>query len=419
MMLGARSGPRIAVVVALLVLVVSAGEERSHDLSVVAVAAADRGNQSETIMCDTQNGPSQGARWAPIGHVLLYFGSYTIDAVDIGGTTPLAQTFTRAYTSLDARVTHLGPGWTDNFDVRLRTDGVSRDVLFTLPSGSVEVFKNGLDADRSFGTSRGYRVLTRSSVGSVISDDGTTWTFDQGGSLVEVDNGTGDWAKIRYEVGHPSDPAGASGPAGEGIRLEMGEPGRFARVTDQADPTRFVSYGFDALGRLIRVAPSSSATQRYAYEGTSQRISTVSDDSGHVLFSVDYDGAGRVAREQDAQGLIDGQAVVYVYEDLPDGGKRTTVTYPTSVVEPGWHPVQIAVHDSEGRVTEDTRKPTSKLTLIGRYAWDSENRKIALDPPCDLTPVAGTPPAAGPLVWIVGFFESLVSLVFNLLPPVR
>ena len=215
-------------------------------------------------------------------------------------------------------------------------------MLFTLPSGSVERFKNGLDADRSFGTSRGYRILTRSVVGWTISDDGTTWTFNSSGSLVERDDGAGDWAKVRYEAGGPTS---ASGPSGEGIRLETGQMGRFTRVTDQADPTRFVSYEYDGSGRLIRVAPSSSAAQRYAYDGTSQRISTILDDSGNALFYVDYDSAGRVVREQDARGRVDGEFAVYVYQDLADGGKRTTVTYPTSLVESGWHPIQITTHD--------------------------------------------------------------------------
>ena len=37
---------------------------------------------------------------------------------------------------------------------------------------------------------------------------------------------------------------------------------------------------------------------------------------------------GRVIRERDALGLLDGEAVTLRYEDLPNGTQRTTVTYP-------------------------------------------------------------------------------------------
>ena len=51
------------------------------------------------------------------------------------------------------------------------------------------------------------------------------------------------------------------------------------------------------------------------------------------------------------------------------------MTYPPSLVEPSWHPVQIATHDAKGRALEVTYQATSTETLIGRYGYDAENRQ--------------------------------------------
>jgi len=70
------------------------------------------------------------------------------------------------------------------------------------------------------------------------------------------------------------------------------------------------------------------------------------------------------------------------FEELADGGVRSTAIYPPSLVEPAWHPVQRALHDSQGRLLELELQPTSDQTLIGKYAYDPENRRIVLEDPC-------------------------------------
>ena len=350
--------------------------------------------------CDPRSGPVVWSRFSGIGSIHLGTGSYVNETVDIGdstGSTGMARTFTRNYDSGDFRRTSLGPGWMHNFAVRLRHDEASRDLLFTLPNGSIERFKNGSDIKRTFGNGFGYRVLTWDSAFGpyVVSDGPMTWTLDSTGSLVRADDGAGDWLEVTYQNGHPTR---STGPDGPGLRFEIDAGNRLTRVVDAADDTKFVDYKFDGTGRLIRAAPSGQPARVYAYDGSSERITTISDDEGAVLEAIGYDDRGWAIRQQDAQGLRDGEAVTLVYEDLPDGTRRTTVTYPPSLVEPSWHPVQIATHDAKGRALEVTYQATSTETLIGRYGYDAENRQILLQDPCASVTNSESP---------VGFFESI------------
>jgi len=359
--------------------------------------------------CDPDTGPVVWSRFSGIGSINLGTGSYDVEMVDIGGSsgsTGMARTFTRDYDSGDFRRTSLGPGWTHNFAVRLRHDPASRDLLFTLPSGSIERFKNGRDIRRTVGNNRGYRILTwRTESGPyVVSDGPTTWTLDSTGSLVRRDDRVGDWLEVSYQNGHPT---ASTGPDGPGLRFEFDAADRLTRVADAADDTSYVDFQFDGIGRLVRAAPSGQPARVYAYDGTSERITTISDDGGVVLESVGYDDRGWVIRQQDAQGVRDGEAITLVYEDLPDGALRTTVTYPPSLVEASWHPVQITIHDARRRVLEVTYQPTSTQTLIGRYGYDAQNRQILLQDPCESFPAAQPP--AGFLQSVMHFIQAMLS----------
>src|SRR5207247_4363268 len=105
-------------------------------------------------------------------------------------------------------------------------------------------------------------------------------------------------------------------------------------------------------GRMTRAPSHLSVVKSFAYEGESQRIKTITDGQGAVRRTLDYDDKGRVVRERDEQGLRDNEAVTFAYEDLPDGSVTTTVIYPPSLLEPGWHPVLVEIDDAQGRLRE-------------------------------------------------------------------
>src|SRR5580765_4086371 len=111
----------------------------------------------------------------------------------------------------------------NKFQVRLRSDGTSPDMLFVMPTGETERFTGGLNGQRTFGTRRGYRVLTHQNDGRyVVQDDRITWTFDHAGNLIRVENDECDWAEVSYVQGIL---ASTAGRGGAGLRFETG-PGR-------------------------------------------------------------------------------------------------------------------------------------------------------------------------------------------------
>jgi hypothetical protein len=363
----------------------------------------------ELATCDPESGPRLWPRFVQAAQVNLFGGYLVMTATDVGESAPMADTFTRSYSGIDDRTTFLGKGWTSNFAVRLRGDGQG-NVLFTQADGAVEEFKNALSIDRTTGTNRPLRTLTRSSTGMVVIDGASTWTFDSTGSLTRFDDGSGDWMEIRYENGKLLD---TKGPDGPGLRFEFAPSDRLSRVVDMADPTRFVDYEYDAAWRLRRAAPSGSPAQRYVYDGGSQRITTISDDAGAVLQAIEYDGKGRVVREQDAQGLLDGTSATVVYEEQSDGGIRATLTWPASLIERGWRPTKTVTHDGNGFVREIRGKPTSSQTFVGRFDYDQNNNQLVVEDPC--ATVQPAPPPAGPVDGLSGLLFSLVQAVLRAL----
>ncbi|HLQ48701.1 MAG TPA: hypothetical protein VK233_06980, partial [Candidatus Dormibacteraeota bacterium] len=73
---------------------------------------------------------------------------------------------------------------------------------------------------------------------------------------------------------------------------------------------------------------------------------------------------------------------VFIYDRRADKSVRTIVTYPPSLVEPGWHPLKIANIDRLRRLTRLEVQPTSDRRYVGRYDYDDQNRRIAVDKPC-------------------------------------
>jgi YD repeat-containing protein len=355
--------------------------------------------------CDPASGPPLNARFHGLGVVALSTGWFLLETTDIEGSGP-AATFSRGYQSGDTRTTHVGPGWTDNWQVRLRTEPPS-DVLFTLPSGAVELFRNGLSSTDTHGSSLGYRVLhLESGYNWTVTDEARIWKFTSDGSLSRYDDGNGGWAEVRYDKGRPVKTVGEDGV---GLEFSYRTDGRLIRVFDPSSSKSEVTFDYDAKGRL-KNSTGGGVTQLYSYDGDSQRVTAISDGRGATLLALDYDDQGRVIRERDAEGLLDDEAVVFEYESLPDGGLRATATYPTSTEEPGWHPVQIAVSDSQGRFMELRFQPTSTQTLIGRYDYDPENRRIVVESPCG--PLAPRHPI-NPIESIWAVIQMLVRLLIR------
>jgi hypothetical protein len=415
----ARDSPRKLRGLVLLLALLTFGQSGPSALAAVPDGLIHA--QAVPLYCDVEN-IRLNHRFSPIGHVDLDTGAYVFDIVDIGDPESGSRLFTRSYHSLDTRATLLGRGWSDNFDVRIRRDAPpSDDLVFTAPDGWAHRFPNALLTNEVVLSSSSSAQLARTADGGfVVTYDRYTWTINSVGTLIRVDYPDGEWVDVEYNGRLLSGSVGPAGPelAFDVVSTNSGD--RLVRVTDATGPQGSVAFAFDADGRLIRAAPSNGAVRRFTYWGGSERIATIADDNDFALIAAEYDTLGRVVRLQDADGLLDGQAEVFTYENYPDGTMRTTGTYPMSRVEPDWNPVQIVTHDAFHRVTEEQLQPTSSATYIGRYVYDSDNRRVPVDEPC---PAQGTAlpmddPIVGPLAIfylaiarVLTFVASLIQLI--------
>ena len=70
----------------------------------------------------------------------------------------------------------------------------------------------------------------------------------------------------------------STGPDGPGLQFEIDAGNRLTRVVDAADDTKFVDYKFDGTGKLNSCGAVGAAPRVYAYDGSSEQITTIWDN---------------------------------------------------------------------------------------------------------------------------------------------
>lgn len=360
--------------------------------NVLAVRVRDRGSESfldvrvvsgampsEPVTDATErleNGGSAGDPVQTFSGAFLY--GYT--DVAIAGRGP-ALAFTRSYSSLDTRNGPLGQGWTHSFNSRLRhpTDGTA-DILLVGPDGNTDRFTR--NADETFSPSPAtYRTLVRNADGTYTVTDKarTRWQFDVSGNLTAIVDRYGNPITLTYNAA--GEVVSIADPAGRGSLTLAYTSGLLTSVTDWASPARTITYEYDASGRLWKVFDREGRTTTFAYDGTSNRLATITDARGHVALTHTYDAQGRVATQKDARGLVTGDQTTFGYVVNPDGTRVTTVTSPPTSLEPSFSPTTVDTYTAQGWLTLRVVRPSSTETLTESYTYDAiGNRTSVTDP---------------------------------------
>jgi YD repeat-containing protein len=207
----------------------------------------------------------------------------------------------------------------------------------------------------------------------------TEWRFDLTGKLTQIRDRHGNASNLIYDgSGRLST---VSDPAGRGV-LTLGYTNNLlTSVTDWASPARSVGYQYDASGRLWKVTDREGKTTTFGYDGTSHRLTTITDARGNVALTTTYDAQGRVATQKDARGLLTGDVTTFDYVVNPDGTRETTLTLPTTSFEPSFQPTLTDSYDTNGWLTERETAPSSTETLTQSFTYDAAgNRTSVTDP---------------------------------------
>ena len=321
-------------------------------------------------------------------------GNFTYGHTDIAipgrGASP---TFTRAYNSLDTRTGPLGPGWTHSYFVRLDAPGdpnAPNDLVLVQPDGRSDRYTFN-SSTQTFTTPTGvFTTLSMNADGgfTALHPDQSSWTFDSVGDVIAVTDRYGNTSTLTY--GSNGQVASLSDPAGRGsltFAYDTCFSGRLCSVTDWSN--RVVAFTYDASGRLATVLDrQNDASHRttYGYDGTSQRLTTITDPNGHVALTNTYDPTtGKVSSQKDALNHLTNFGQYGVAATCPAGASgpctSTTVTYPASSFD-SKQMTAVDTYDSLGRVVQRTNTPSNVggETFSQSFGYDTNwNRNSVTD----------------------------------------
>ncbi len=318
--------------------------------------------------------------------VNLATGNFSHQHTDIqipaGKGLPLQ--FTRAYNSQDSTVGRLGPGWQDNYNIRLlfsdadhgiadvtvigefgRQDDYLRQVdgTYLAPPGVSDPLTRN-PGDGSFDLKRRDTSTLHFDGSGVLQ-----WMRDRNGSATNQTSFTYVGGKL----------TSATDSAGRALTFSYENSTFPDRITKVTDPIlRTVVFAYDPAGDLTQVTDVKVGITTYSYNAN-HRMTSLTDANGHQALQNWYDSAGRVAEQQDATG---GKTCIY-YGSLPTytSGACAGIT-PT----PSYN--ETAVVDPRGNKTTHTYDPSFRTTDIKdanggviHYDYDpaSDNRICVTD----------------------------------------
>ena len=286
--------------------------------------------------------------------------SYTFTDLSIAGRGP-SPMLARTYNSNDPRVGVLGPAWTHSYEVRLRSPGdQTGDVLLVGPQGRSDRYAR--NPDSTFTPPLGSQVaLVKNGDGTWTATlgDQTKWTFADGtGRLTTITDRHGNQAALTYDgSGQLTTVADPARRGSLTLAYNACFAGRLCSVTDWTG--RVVRYEYDASGRLARVINREGQATTFGYDGTTHRMTSITDARDNAAVTNAYDGQGRVMSQMDARGRLTGQQTLFTYGEPDGSGNRTTiVTLPPASADLSWRPLLEDTYDAQGRLTKRVSKPS-------------------------------------------------------------
>lgn len=200
--------------------------------------------------------------------------------------------WSRSYTSLDATVGRLGPGWTDSYATSLAVQP-NGDVILHGDEGQQVFYTKQLDG--SFVAARGALSVLSSVAGGykLVRRDQVVYLFDAQGRLTSMKDRNNQGLTFIYSAGQLQT---ITDSVGRAIALQY-QAGLLHRVT--LPDGRYVEYGH-LNGRLSSVRDARGSMTQYGY-GAGGRLETIGNQRGKTIVRNVYDTvSGRVVEQFDA-----------------------------------------------------------------------------------------------------------------------
>lgn len=317
-------------------------------------AADTRGGKDE---CKTAGDPVDVVR-----------GSVLIEDADLELPSPLV--LERLHVSSYRSGRWFGPSWTSTLDQRLEAD--SGAVRFFSADGRILVYPRAGAGEPVLPLEGPRRPLTMTDDGYLLADpvNGTELRFSPGrGGVFPLRTATdaaGDRMDVEYD--DRGAPRLIRHSAGYRVALEA-EAGRVTAIRvlgDGQEPVLVRTFGYDDLGRLVRVFNSSGLATQYDYDPDG-RITGWQDRNG-IWYRYIYDSDGRCVRTVGDRGVYDGE---FAYD------REQRITRYTNAL---------------GHVTEfhfnEASQPTKDVSPLGATTvstWDRYDRLLSRTDPLGRT----------------------------------
>ena len=223
-------------------------------------------------------------------------GAFTDSFTDVSVPSPgVSFAFTRSYTSADATVGRLGPGWSDTYSAAV-TVQQNGDVLVSGEDGQQLSYVQ--QADETYVPPAGALSSLTAVPGGyeLVRHDQSRYNFDSAGRLTGVVDANGEGVALAYDVGGHLDTVTDS--VGRVETFASNPDGTLQSIT--LSDGRTVSFGYTD-GRLTSVTGVDGKTSSYSYDGGG-RLATIVDPLGHTVVTNVYDADGRVSQQTDGNG---------------------------------------------------------------------------------------------------------------------
>jgi RHS repeat-associated protein len=239
------------------------------------------------------------------------------------GSELVADGFARTGTGALDTLGSLGPGWRHRFEWSLERAGDVAEVLS--PDGRVIRFEDSIP-----GLAAGvWTLVGRSDVPfQLVNTAGTTTLVDPRTTLRYAFGSLGELVNIRDRRGNQltlSYSGGRLVQVSDGLGRVLAFTNRPAdgRLLTVVAGARQISFTYDVQGRLSTWTDARGEVTTYAYDGTSERLASVTRPRGNDPISQTWDAEGRVATQ------TDGEAATLALDYTPGpSGAQTTVTDP-------------------------------------------------------------------------------------------
>jgi len=322
--------------------------------------------------------------------VELSTGAFVLTKTDLvlPGRVPLVVT--RTYRAGTSSLGPFGLGTTWDYDVFLApAPNASPDFLQLVLAGGYYIpfsrQPDGSFQNRQDPAYRGARVTLEPGLRVLRFKEGTIWRFRTFDSLLvsQTDRNGNTVFLTRDSQGRVT---ALTEPAGRQLTFSYtGTTLRIDRITDPLG--REVRYSYDAQGRLETVTDPAGGVTRYTYD-SNHRLLTLTDPRGITFLINEYDSAGRVSRQTQADGGV------FILDYTVTGGFITS----TKVTDPRGNATTyrfnssgylISQTDALGQTITFEREPgtnfllstTDPLGRVTRFTYDGSGNVTSITDP--------------------------------------